>query len=261
MQRSNHPGFPGGWCPAPYNATSYEMVTEMNEIRTCRACKRPQPATSEFFGAFVNRGVSGLRHKCKKCHASYVLLRRRAKGVRPRPPANPDATRERRRTWQKRNRGRLAEYRRRHLSKPGNLERSRCAARQYYREHKKAAYLRHKTRRQNDPLFRLRLTVSCAVRSSLRHLKRRDKPCGWERLVGYTKYELRDHLERQFKKGMTWQNMGREGWHIDHIVPVSSFNIREPGDAEFRACWALTNLRPEWQTDNLRKSATRLHLL
>lgn len=233
----------------------------MTETRTCRACKQQQPATAEFFGVFTNRGVTGLRRKCKKCHANYVLLRRRAKGIQPRSPANPDATRNRRRHWQRLNRDRLKEYRRRYLSNPDNLERARCAARQYYREHKNAAYLRHKARRQADPLFRLRLVVSCAVRSSLRHLKRKDKPCGWEQLVGYTKYELRDHLERQFKVGMTWRNMGRGGWHIDHIVPVASFDIRSPGDPEFLACWALTNLRPEWEPDNLRKSATRLHLL
>lgn len=77
--------------------------------------------------------------------------------------------------------------------------------------------------------------------------------------LGYTATELRSHLERQFLRGMTWDNMGE--WHIDHIVPLSSFTFDSVDDPEFRRAWALTNLRPLWGVDNLRKSDKRTHLL
>lgn len=77
--------------------------------------------------------------------------------------------------------------------------------------------------------------------------------------LGYTSVELRAHLERQFLKGMNWENMGE--WHIDHIVPLSSFNITSADDPEFLRAWALTNLRPLWARDNVRKSAKRTHLI
>ena len=67
------------------------------------------------------------------------------------------------------------------------------------------------------------------------------------------------HLERQFLPGMTWGNRGE--WHIDHIVPLASFTFTSPDDPEFRAAWALTNLRPLWAKDNIRKSAKRTHLI
>lgn len=74
---------------------------------------------------------------------------------------------------------------------------------------------------------------------------------GWESLVGYTLEDLRCHLERLFLPGMTWQNMGH--WHIDHVRPVSSFNITNCDDLAFRECWSLSNLQPLWAVDNLKK--------
>lgn len=81
----------------------------------------------------------------------------------------------------------------------------------------------------------------------------------WEQLVGYTLDQLIAHLERQFLPGMTWAN--RRLWHVDHIIPQSSFRYEGPEDAEFRACWALTNLRPIWAQDNLKKHGHRTLLL
>lgn len=78
-------------------------------------------------------------------------------------------------------------------------------------------------------------------------------------LLGYTLAELRQHIERQFLPGMTWENAGK--WHIDHIVPLTSFTISGPDDPEIRRAWALTNLRPLWATDNVRKSSRRTHLI
>lgn len=81
----------------------------------------------------------------------------------------------------------------------------------------------------------------------------------WKALLGYSADDLRQHLERQFSRGMGWSNMG--DWHIDHIVPLSAFTFSGPHDPEVRRAWALTNLRPLWAEDNLRKRSKRTHLL
>lgn len=78
-------------------------------------------------------------------------------------------------------------------------------------------------------------------------------------IAGYTTDELMAHLARQFTKRMSWQNMGK--WHIDHIVPLASFRFDGPDDPNFKAAWALTNLRPLWRPKNLSKGAQRLTLL
>ena len=81
----------------------------------------------------------------------------------------------------------------------------------------------------------------------------------WEALVGYTVHQLRTHLERQFRDGMSWGN--RSLWHIDHIIPLSSFRFSSVDDPEFKAAWAMTNLRPLWAADNIRKHGKRQTLL
>lgn len=60
-------------------------------------------------------------------------------------------------------------------------------------------------------------------------------------LIGCSLNFLRSHLERQFKRGMTWQNYGSK-WHIDHIIPLSKFNLRDPNQ-QMAACH-YSNLQP-----------------
>jgi hypothetical protein len=79
-----------------------------------------------------------------------------------------------------------------------------------------------------------------------------------ESVVGYSVAALRRHIARQFVDGMSWLNT--QEWQIDHVVPKSAFSYSSPDDPDFRACWALTNLRPLWGRDNIRKSAKRTHL-
>lgn len=81
----------------------------------------------------------------------------------------------------------------------------------------------------------------------------------WKTFVDYSLEELMQHLEKQFLAGMNWENKG--DWHIDHIVPRTSFVYSSPDDAEFKAAWALSNLRPIWAIDNIRKNAKITHLI
>ena len=71
--------------------------------------------------------------------------------------------------------------------------------------------------------------------------------------LGYTMAELREHLERQFANGMDWAAFSRGEIHIDHIVPVSAFDLSS--DDGVRACWAMDNIQPLWAADNMRKGA------
>lgn len=74
----------------------------------------------------------------------------------------------------------------------------------------------------------------------------------WETLVDYTIDQLRNHLEKQFKPGMTWENYGQ--WHLDHKVPLSVHNFQSPEDIDFKQAWALKNLQPLWSIENIKKS-------
>lgn len=99
--------------------------------------------------------------------------------------------------------------------------------------------------------IRLHCNVSSAIRRSL---KGERKGNGWENLVGYTKQDLMIHLESLFIDGMSWNNYGRKGWVIDHIIPKSAFCFRKPTDIDFKRCWELNNLQPMWFNENSKKN-------
>lgn len=105
----------------------------------------------------------------------------------------------------------------------------------------------HGTRRRKNPKYRLHDSMTSRV---YRVLKGRKKGPLHD-LVPYTHQELIDHLERQFEPGMSWENYGRGGWHVGHRRPVSRFKFESPQDPEFVACWALSNLFPQWEFENL----------
>lgn len=103
---------------------------------------------------------------------------------------------------------------------------------------------------KRTPMERLNHNMSCTVEAVLNGAKNRRS---WELLVGYSAKELKNHLEKQFKDGMTWDNYGR--WHVDHIIPKSYFEFDKPEDEGFQRCWALSNLQPLWGNDNCSKGA------
>lgn len=140
------------------------------------------------------------------------------------------------RQWTKKNPARAAELQRYWV------ERNRERAREIWRN--------LATKKRADPTARMHGRISNQIYAVIK----RGKNCrsAFE-LVGYTSVELNAHLERQFKRGMGWHNMGE--WHIDHIIPLSSFVISGPDDPNLRRAWALSNLRPLWAVDNMRKGA------
>lgn len=107
------------------------------------------------------------------------------------------------------------------------------------------------TKIRNTPKGHLNSVFSRDINAALRGTKSNRS---WQDLVGYTLEQLKKHLEKQFKDGMSWDNYGKNGWHIDHKTPISVHNYNNPEDTDFKKCWALKNLQPLWAKENLIKS-------
>jgi hypothetical protein len=103
---------------------------------------------------------------------------------------------------------------------------------------------------KKDPKKKLDWNISTEIRKSLKKGIKANR--SWNELVGYSTDELMNHIEKQFKTGMTWENHGE--WHIDHIKPKCLFKYSSAEDKEFKECWALNNLQPLWAAENLHKS-------
>jgi hypothetical protein len=103
---------------------------------------------------------------------------------------------------------------------------------------------RYRRRMESDPLFRLARSMRARIYNAL--VGKNKKPSF--SFVGCSVLELKEHLEKQFKEGMDWNNYGT--WHVDHIKPLSSAKDPE----EIVTLCHYTNLQPLWATENIIKS-------
>lgn len=122
--------------------------------------------------------------------------------------------------WRKRNKKRMIDY-----------------AREYMRDYTKR------------PHVRARYNVRRRFSEVLEQLKK-NKTHTFRKLIGCSVAQLAEHLELQFKKGMSWDNYGSH-WHVDHIIPVSKFDHTD--EDQVFACWHWTNLQPLEAAENMSK--------
>lgn len=85
------------------------------------------------------------------------------------------------------------------------------------------------------------------------------RPCSMATsFLGCTPSELIERFESLMQPGMDWTNCGRGGWQIDHIQPISIFDLRRLDHIQ-TVCHA-DNLRPCWEKENLSKHCRPLPL-
>lgn len=106
----------------------------------------------------------------------------------------------------------------------------------------------HKRRPLEDENFRLARNLRKRLRTSLKLNFKSGSAIGD---LGCTIDELKLYLQSKFQEGMSWNNYGRYGWHIDHIVPLSKFDLTDR--EQLKTACHYTNLQPLWWNDNLRK--------
>lgn len=140
----------------------------------------------------------------------------------------------------------------------------------YYRQNKnsKLEYQKgySKEKYKNDPIFKLRGSVSKVINSALKYNGNSKKGESVMKYLPYSIQDLKDHLEKQFEPWMTWNNWGIHSvknhnekdtstwtWNIDHIIPQSKLPYVSMTDENFQKCWKLENLRPILSKTNLKK--------
>lgn len=239
----------------------------MAEQSTCTKCAEAKPATTEFF--YFSKRDRKLERSCKICRAKLAATNqarpevraKRNEGYRRRYATDPVPLREKRkRQYYADREGQIAAVQKWQAANP---ERARANSRRSAKAWRTANpdKQREHTRRKNAKrLATPKGRLDSRIRARLGNFLRGGKGSrSWQSAVGYTLDELKIHLERQFSAGMSWSNIGE--WHVDHIIPLSMFTYAALGEKDFRAAWALTNLRPMWATENIGKGARRVVLL
>lgn len=218
-------------------------AAELIANKGCSKCLLQFPATLEHFSPH-KMGRFGLHPYCRSCKRADDTERR----------LRPDQ-KLRQKQWRDRNKQTVLrhnlEWRAKNKSTP-YVRRWRAENIEWARQQERERQKRYRAEPAKRLLGRVRARVAVMIAKGGRRTVD---------LLGYNADQLREHIQRCFTKGMTWESFGQGKIHIDHIVPVSSFNIEEGGIEELRRCWALSNLRPLWSHENLAKGAKRLFLL
>jgi hypothetical protein len=232
-------------------------------VKTCGSCKETK-ALDNFYKN--KRQKDGFDRICKSCSAEKGALYRakhkdkiKAKAAERRDN-NRDVERIRAKTRYERIKH-TPEYKEkaRHnysqfVAKGGEaLKERRREQRRAYRtanREKENAQNREyrRKRKEADPMYKLQMNLRCRL-SKVFRLK--TKPCSASRITGCTREELRAYIADKFQPGMTWDNYGHKGWHVDHIVPISAFDLSD--EQQLKAACHYTNLQPLWAFDNLSK--------
>lgn len=203
-------------------------------MKICNKCERKK---SDFA-----KGHS----ECKECNKNYRLANKeRIKNNNAEYYLNnKEKLNDKNKEYQSNNAEVLKNYRKEYrlLNKSSTNE--------YNKKYRKNKY-------DNDPVFRLRVITSSSI---FQHLKKTNKTKNNKSIVhylGYSFFQLKEHIEKQFEPWMTWNNYGKYNvtvwkdgdtstwtWQIDHIIPQSELPYFSMEDLNFKKCWSLDNLRP-----------------
>lgn len=114
---------------------------------------------------------------------------------------------------------------------------------------------RHKERYYTDIEYNLKFKLRRRMHMSLRNIylgKRRGIKS--IKLLGCTYNEYKIYLESKFLENMTWDKLFTGEIHIDHIIPLSSFNLKDINHQ--KVAFHYTNTQPLWANSNLSKGDT-----
>lgn len=130
-----------------------------------------------------------------------------------------------------------------------NLDRMREVGRVSDRKRRKKRIEYVILRKKRDKNFHLRMNLASAF---YRFLKGSKSDFKWRDLLGLDLNEFKKYIESKFKTGMSWDNYNYNGWHLDHIRPLCSFNLIDI--SHLKKAWHYTNFQPLWKFDNQSKS-------
>lgn len=204
------------------------------------------------YAAEYEHQLAGARARTKRWNKANPEQRRllRAKNARSQRIRRPEKFLDQRRakyaTDPHPHRERAKQWR---LSNP---EKALTAKRNYKLNHPDR--VREQQRRANakkrlDPLFRLAAALRRRVSHALRGFAKSARTL---ELLGCSFEHFKAHLESQFQPGMSWDNYGIKGWHVDHKKPCVDFDLTDP--IQQKLCFHYSNLQPLFALDNLSKN-------
>lgn len=187
---------------------------------------------------YVKAGRLKLKKEiiCRKLASEEEKLERKLKSEEYRKKyreENKEKIKERTKKWYRNNKDYCMQKQRDRLKNPNERK-------------KRNEYMQNK--KYNDVNYRLSLQLRNRFTKAVQNQSKKgsavkDLGCTIEKFILW--------IEMNWKEGMSWDNWGLYGWHIDHIKPLSSFDLTDRNQL-LEACH-YANLQPLWAKDNLSK--------
>lgn len=100
----------------------------------------------------------------------------------------------------------------------------------------------------SNPRYRLPRILRQRIRSAIKHENRNTSST---HLLGCSIQDYKKYLEGLFQRGMSWDNHGSKGWHIDHTIPLARFDLTKA--SQQKIAFNFGNTTPMWGEENQRK--------
>jgi len=209
------------------------------EKKICSKCKT-EKEVCEFHKQKNNK--SGYRASCKECRKSEKIF------VKLYFEKNKEKIILKNKLWLEKNPSYMKEYQKKYNIK--NREKLNEKTKKW-REKNKEEILKKQRKKINEKYSNnLNFRLGQVVRSRINKVMKFNRNKQSLEILGCSVKEFRNHIENKFQSGMSWENYGYYGWHIDHIIPLSSAKTEK----EIYELCHYTNLQPLWAKENLKKS-------
>jgi len=210
----------------------YKAYYEANKDKIKEKQKAYYEANKDKVKAYYQANKDKIKEKRKERHKAYYEANKDKLIAYQKAyqEANKDKIREQKKAYREYNKDKMKAY------YEANKDKLNAYNNSYIKERKK-----------NDTLFKLKCNLRNRIYLSIKN-KGYTKKSKTYQILGCTYKEFKEHIERQFTKGMSWDNQGE--WHLDHIYPVSLAKNEE----ELIKLNHYTNFQPLWAEENLKKS-------
>lgn len=200
------------------NAAAARKYYNENKEKCSKAGKKWALENKEKIKRYNKKYKEENREYYKEYHKEYYRKNKNTIDFNKWAKDNPEKYRDTRRKWELKNKEKISKYKKKHREKESL-----------------------------NPFLKFKRATRNNITKSIKRGGYKKGSSSFN-ILGCPFDVFKQHIERQFQKGMTWDNYG--DWHLDHIIPMASATTEE----EVLKLNHYTNFQPLWAEDNLKKS-------
>jgi hypothetical protein len=229
------------WCERRLEEKDMDkIVKESKQVKVSKLGRNSNHSEKEIQEFLISAEKIGIKKTCKKYNITPGVIsywrnveKRRERALESYKAADKEKIKSKQKEWRENNTEHIKQY-------------------------NKTYYPSYSKEWLKDPVNKLIKHQRVRLFNALKY-QEVEKKTSCLKYLGCTIKEFHSYIEEQFSKGMTWENWGNNGWHIDHIKPCSLFDLSDI--SEQKKCFHFTNTQPMWSHENISKNNKQQNIL